>query len=123
MTEYIPYLGYELTGPREITDILETHGITATLFEDESVLRLFESRPEVLSADRDSLRIGCFSKEGVILFFAEFALRIHDDMISHISFLFDHHPVLEDLQGCADDMEGIVLTILKKMHDEKGGLA
>ena len=123
MADFVPYLGYELTGPKKITELLETHGISCTLFEDESVHRLFESHADVLRADRDSLRIGCFRKDEVILFFAEFALRIHDDMTSHISFLFDHHPVLEDLQGCADDMEGIVLTILKKMHDEKGGLA
>ena len=123
MADYIPYLGYELTGTRPVTELLEGHGIACTMFDDAVVDALFESRPGVLSRERDSVRIGRFAKGDRELFFAEIALQIHDGMVSHVSFLFDHRPVLEDLQGCADDMEEIVLKILKKLHDERGGLA
>jgi len=123
MSDQPPYLGYELTGPRTVRSLLEGRGVECVIFEDDAVGKLFESRAEVLSPERDSVVLGKLSGDGRELFFAEFALQIHDGMVSHLSFLFDHMPLLEDLQACADDMEGIVLKTLKKVHDEGGGLS
>lgn len=123
MADNIPYLGYELTGPRSVAEILEGSGITCVSRDAPAIEELFESRPGVLMPGRDAVRVGSFAKEGRELFFAEFALRIHDGLVSHVSFLFDYMPVLADLQVCADDMEAIVLRTLKKHQQEKGGTA
>ncbi len=123
MPDQSPYIGYELTGPRSVMLLLEGRGVECTVFEDGAVDKLFSTRAEVLSPERDSVVLGKFAREGKELFFAEFALQIHDGIMSHISFLFDHMPLIEDLQACTDDMEGIVLKTLKKVHDEGGGLS
>ncbi len=123
MADDTMYLGYELTGPRSIAEILGQSGISCVARDSAEIDALFDSRPSVLMPGRDSVTVGSFAKGGKELFYAEFGLQIHDGMVSHVSFLFDHEPVLEDLQSCADDMEGIVLAALKKHHDATGGLA
>lgn len=123
MDQSAPYLGYELTGPRPLGELLGKLGLQCVFFaSDELVRELFAKKSETLAPDRDSVRIGSFAKEGRTLFFAEFVIQIHDGLLSHISFLFDHMPLLSDLSICADNIESIALQALKSYQEKHGGI-
>ncbi len=123
MDQSAPYLGYELTGPRSLEELLGKLGLQCVFFvDDELVCELFAKKSELLSFDRDSVRIGSFTKEGRTLFFAEFIIEIHEGLLSHMSFLFDRMPLLSDLSICADNMESIALQTLKSYQEKHGGI-
>lgn len=123
MDQSPPYLGYELTGPRPLDELLGKLGLQCIHFTSEELVKeLFTLKAGTLAPDRDAVRIGSFAKEGRTLFFAEFIIEIHDGLLSHISFLFDHMPLLSDLSTCADNMESIALQALKSYQEKHGGI-
>lgn len=123
MDQSTSYLAYELTGPRPLEELMEELGVQCIFFTcDELVRQLFAQKPKTLDFDRDTVRLGSFTKEGRTLFFAEFIIEIHNGLLSHISFLFDHMPLLADLSACADDMESIALQTLKSYQEKHGGI-
>ncbi len=107
-----PYLEHRFLGVRPFTDYLSDAGVAYALFDDPAIESLFSAKSELLNRGRDSIVIGACTDEGLGVYFAQFGIRITESFLSHVVFVFDHHPRPDELATAADDMEGLILQQL-----------
>jgi hypothetical protein len=107
-----PYLEHRFLGVRPFTDYLSEAGVNYTIFDDPAIESLFSRKSELLNRERDSVVIGACTDDGLGVYFAQFGIRITERFLSHVVFVFNHHPRAEELAVAADDMEPLILQKL-----------
>jgi hypothetical protein len=112
MSSAKPYVDYRFLGVKSFTSALTEQGIAYTLFSDPSIDLLFESRPELLSRDEDSIEIGKCTSGDINVYFVHFGIKITPNFRSYIVFIFDHHPGVADMLSTADELEPLILKHL-----------
>ncbi|TFH41111.1 MAG: hypothetical protein E4G96_06180 [Chrysiogenales bacterium] len=108
MAEKKPYLHGKLIGVRPFTDLLDHAGVGYVLFDDGAASRLYEERPDHFHPGDDAIRVGKCVQDDAGVYFAEFGIRITPSFRSHIVFIFDHHPLADEILIAADDLDGLV---------------
>jgi hypothetical protein len=119
-----PYAYYKFIGVKSFTKLLDDSGVKYVLFDDESIPRLFMERPDHLKAGEDTIVVGKCVQDNMDVYFAEFGIKITPSYRSYIVFIYDHHPVADELLVTVDDMEplvnrsldGVNLEDLQKSH-------
>jgi len=118
MSDTKPYLAYEFTGLKPLTESLYKHGIEFEIIPDECGCKVFEIESEILNENDDVIRIGTCSRDGKVLFFAEFGLKITEHARSFITFIYDHHPTLDEIVESARDIEQLTINRLKVVQGD-----
>ncbi|HON78582.1 MAG TPA: hypothetical protein PK544_08845 [Spirochaetota bacterium] len=118
MSETKPYIGYEFTGISPLTESLYKFGIDFSIIQDPKVPGVFEAQPDILNEETDAIRVGQLSREGKVLYFAEFGLMLGEIARSYVTFIFDHHPSVEEMAAAAGDIEALTLERLKTVQGQ-----
>ncbi len=108
MQEKKPYAYYKFIGVRPFTKLLEESGVGYVVFEDSAVPRLYESRPDYFNPADDTITVGRCTQDGAEVYFAEFGIKITKSFRSHIIFIYDHHPTLDDMEVSAADIDPLI---------------
>jgi len=108
-----PYIEHRFLGVRPFTDYLTEAGVGFTLFEDPGAETVFAEKSELLHRDRDSIMIGACTGEGLGVYFAQFGIRITESFLSHVVFIFNHHPRPEELAVAVEDLEPLIMRQLE----------
>jgi len=113
-----PYIDFTFTGVTTFTEVMDRALVSYRIYNDENVEKLFSIEPPIFSRDDDTIQIGNCSRERKTLFYAEFGMIISENIRSYIVFMFDHHPDIDELIICANDIEPLTVDHLKKVHGE-----
>lgn len=118
MSETKPYIGYEFTGISPLTESLYKFSIEFIIIQDPKVPEVFIAQPEILNAETDAIRVGKLSRDGKVLYFTEFGLMLGEIARSYVTFIFDHHPTVEEMATAAGDIEALTLERLKAVQGQ-----
>lgn len=102
-----PYIDYKLIGVRTFTAALDESKIPYVLFEGDGDA-LFDLRAGLFDRETDTIRVGRCTGDGMEAYFAEFGIRITKSYRSHIVFIYDHHPSIDELADTADAIEPLI---------------
>ena len=114
MMESSLYIHYRFLGLRSFPEILDESGTPYHIFEDD-LTPLYAHRSTILKEEEDSVITGVIRKQGEEAFFGEFALKITPSFRTHIVFIFDHHPTLEDMNEIVDILPDLVSRELENV--------
>jgi hypothetical protein len=103
-----PYTLHKFIGVKPFAKLLDEAGVSHMIFDDEAVPRLFKERADYFNKEEDSITVGKCLQDGVDVYFAEFGIKITKSFLSHIVFIFDHHPTDEEMLATADDLEQLI---------------
>jgi len=120
MTEKKPYMNYKFSGPVPITSSFEQAGIEYHYIDDNDISKLFEKYPELFKEENDTIRKGKMSKDGEMMYFLEFCIKLHSNLNSHITFIYNNNPSINEMDLTALDIEPIILGHLEKMQQHQG---
>jgi len=113
------YLTYKFCGVRPFAFSLKQAGIEFEIFSDENANELRKLKPDLFTHEKDIINIGKCTKDDKILYFVEFGIMIDDTLRSFITFIYDHHPDLAEIEQAADDMEPLTIGSLNKVKEEQ----
>ncbi|MBN2159045.1 MAG: hypothetical protein JW807_06590 [Spirochaetes bacterium] len=111
-----PYSGYKFIGVRTFTALLEEAGVRFVLFDDSTAGAIFGKMSDYFNSADDSIITGKCTQEGIDMYFAEFGIKITPSFRSHVVFIYDHHPTLEDLLASAEDIDQLVQKHLDEIN-------
>ncbi|MBN1531721.1 MAG: hypothetical protein JXA20_03580 [Spirochaetes bacterium] len=114
-----PYIDYRFLGVHSFTDTLKEEGVEHRIFDDD-LSSLYEKNPEILRKDEDTVTSGIVIRDGGMLFFTQFGLKLTKSYWAHYVFIFNHHPAVEELAAVTAelpdlaerDLEGVDLSAL-----------
>ncbi len=104
------YADYKILGIHSFVDTLEKSGAEFSLFDED-----YSSDFTDIINSGDTITTGFLSKEGHTAYFAEFGIKITQSYNSYIVFIFDHHPVKDEIQGIVDELESIISANLDEV--------
>lgn len=103
------FIDYKFLGVKPFTKTLEENSIEYVLFEDDvPVKSVFDERSQILDKESDIIETGKCLNNNIEVYFAQFGIKITKSYRSYIVFIYDHHPVQEDLIFAADSLENII---------------
>lgn len=118
MNEDKPYITYKFTGMKSIQSVFTEGGISTRILQDASIKKIFENNTDLFNSAEDTIELGICSREGKDLYFIEFGISLDGIYKSFFTFMYDHHPNLEEMQKTADDIELVIHQNLLKIKEE-----
>lgn len=101
-----PYIYFKFLGINSFIKTLDDSNTEYTLFDDK-YNALYEKYESVLNKE-DTLRTGILSREGQHIFFTEVGIKITKSYSSYFIYIFDHHPVEDDIDFIINGLESVV---------------
>jgi len=105
-----PYMDFKFLGINSFLSILENSKNEYRIFEDD-YSSLYRDYKDLLNED-DTIISGILTQEGEHLFFTEIGLKITKSYMSYFVFIFDHHPVIDDIVFIFKELEDIINSSL-----------
>lgn len=105
-----PYMDFKFLGINSFFTILENSKNEYRVFEDD-YSSLYRDYKDLLNED-DTIISGILTQEGEHLFFTEIGLKITKSYMSYFVFIFDHHPVIDDIVFIFKELEDIINSSL-----------
>lgn len=105
-----PYMDFKFLGINSFLTILENSKNEYRVFEDD-YSSLYRDYKDLLNED-DTIISGILTQEGEHLFFTEIGLKITKSYMSYFVFIFDHHPVIDDIVFIFKELEDIINSSL-----------
>ncbi len=105
-----PYMDFKFLGINSFLTILENSKNEYRVFEDD-YSSLYRDYKDLLN-ENDTIISGILSQEGEHLFFTEIGLKITKSYMSYFVFIFDHHPVIDDIVFIFQELEDIINSSL-----------
>jgi len=105
-----PYMDFKFLGINSFLTILENSKNEYRVFEDD-YSSLYRDYKDLLNED-DTIISGILTQEGEHLFFTEIGLKITKSYMSYFVFIFDHHPVIDDIVSIFQELEDIINSSL-----------
>lgn len=105
-----PYMDFKFLGINSFLTILENSKNEYRVFEDD-YSSLYRDYKDLLNED-DTIISGILTQEGEHLFFTEIGLKITKSYMSYFVFIFDHHPVIDDIVFIFQELEDIINSSL-----------
>lgn len=101
-----PYIYFKFLGINSFIKTLDDSDTEYTLF-DEKYEDLFNKYAAILNKE-DSIRTGILSREGQHVFFTEVGIKITKSYSSYFIYIFDHHPVNDDVEFIINGLESLI---------------
>ncbi len=101
-----PYIYFKFLGINSFIKTLDDSNTEYTLFDD-TYEALYDKYAAVLNKE-DTLKTGILSREGQHIFFTEVGIRITKSYSSYFIYIFDHHPVEDDIEFIINSLESVV---------------
>lgn len=123
-----PYINFKFLGINSFFTILENSKNEYRVFEDD-YSSLYTDYKDLLN-EEDTIISGILIQEGEHLFFTEIGLKITKSYMSYFVFIFDHHPVIDDIIFIFQKLEDIInnsldgvdiSAIAESMENKKSG--
>lgn len=105
-----PYINFRFLGVNSFFAVLENSKNEYRVFEDD-YSSLYRDYSDLLN-EEDSIISGIITQEGGNIFFTELGLKITKSYMSYFVFIFDHHPVIEDMVFILQKLEDIINSSL-----------
>ncbi|HNX23247.1 MAG TPA: hypothetical protein PKG60_04325 [Spirochaetota bacterium] len=101
-----PYIYFKFLGINSFIKTLEDSDTEYTLY-DEQYECLFNKYNGILSKE-DTLKTGILSRDGQHVFFTEVGIKITKSYSSYFIYIFDHHPVEDDIDFIINGLESLI---------------
>jgi len=101
-----PYIYFKFLGINSFIKTLDDSNTEYTLY-DEKYEGLYNKYSAILSKE-DSVRTGILSREGQHVFFTEVGIKITKSYSSYFIYIFDHHPVENDIEFIINGLESLI---------------
>lgn len=108
-----PYIYFKFLGINSFIRTLDDSATEYTLFDD-SYEELFRKYDSILNKD-DTLKTGILSRDGQHIFFTEVGIKITKSYSSYFIYIFDHHPVQNDIEFIINGLETLVNENIDKI--------
>lgn len=108
-----PYIYFKFLGIHSFINTLVDSGTEHRIF-DETYADVFTRHEGILNPG-DTVKTGVLTKDGHSIFFTELGIKITKSYSSYFVFIFDHHPVISDLDIIVDDLEALVNANLESL--------
>lgn len=100
------FIDYKFLGVHSFVETLSSSGIDYRLFDDD-FSTLYEKHSGILNDD-DIIRTGLITRAEQGAFFIEFGIKLTKTYSSFIVFIFDHHPLLDEVEEVVLSLEKII---------------
>jgi len=101
-----PYIYFKFLGINSFLRTLDDSDTEYTIF-DEKYEDLFNKYSGILNKE-DTLKSGILSREGQHVFFTEVGIKITKSYSSYFIYIFDHHPVTDDIDFIINGLETLI---------------
>lgn len=101
-----PYIYFKFLGINSFIKTLDDSDTEYTLF-DEKYEDLFNKYAVILNKE-DTIRTGILSRDGQHVFFTEVGIKITKSYSSYFIYIFDHHPVNDDVEFIINGLESLI---------------
>lgn len=108
-----PYVYFKFLGINSFIKTLDASGTEYTLFDD-TYESLFDKYSVILNKE-DTLKTGILSREGQHIFFTEVGIKITKSYSSYFIYIFDHHPVEDDIEFLITGLETLINENIDKI--------
>jgi hypothetical protein len=108
------FIYYKFTGINSFLKTLEQSGTEYLLFDDNSEDMLKRERADIFTDKDDSIKTGLCKNGNEGVYFTEFAIQITKSYRSHIVFIFNHHPTVDELLEIAGQLDSLTESALEK---------
>lgn len=105
-----PYIDFRFIGVNSFFTVLDNSKNEYRVFEDD-YSSLFRDYSDLIN-EEDTITSGIITQGGEHLFFTEIGLKITKSYMSYFVFIFDHHPVLDDIAFILQRLEDIINSSL-----------
>ncbi|PKL35116.1 MAG: hypothetical protein CVV44_23120 [Spirochaetae bacterium HGW-Spirochaetae-1] len=116
MTAKKPYIDFTFTGVENFSGTLDKAMISYCIMSQSETEKLYSLEPGIFNKENDTITMGYCTKNDKTLFFLEFGMMIAPSICSHIVFIFDHKPAIDEMIIAARDLENLTVDNLKKKH-------
>ena len=106
MTTTTPYLYFKFLGIKSFIKTLEDSNTKYVLFDDKYDY-LFVKYAGILNSE-DTLKSGIITRNDQHIFFTEIGIKITKSYCSYFIYIFDHHPVMDDLEFVINSLEELI---------------
>ncbi len=100
------YIDYQFLGVHSFVESLKNAGVEHRIF-DEDYREVYEKLSGNVTRE-DSVTTGILIRDEQGVFFTEFGIKLTKSYSSYIVFIFNHHPVLDEILSIAGELETIV---------------
>jgi hypothetical protein len=101
-----PYIYFKFLGINSFIKTLNDSDTEYTLFDDKYD-ELFKKYSSILTKE-DTLKTGILSRDGQHVFFTEVGIKITKSYSSYFIYIFDHHPVSDDIEFIISGLETLI---------------
>lgn len=101
-----PYIYFKFLGISSFIKTLDDSNTEYTIFDDRYE-NLYHKYGAILSKE-DTLRTGILSRDGQHVFFTEVGIKITKSYSSYFIYIFDHHPVEDDIEYIVNGLETLI---------------
>jgi hypothetical protein len=105
-----PYIDFRFIGVNSFFTVLDNSKNEYRVFEDD-YSSLYRDYSDLLN-EEDSIVSGIITQGGEHVFFTEIGLKITKSYMSYFVFIFDHHPVIDDIAFILKRLEDIINSSL-----------
>jgi len=105
-----PYIDFRFLGVNSFFAVLENSKNEYRIFEDD-YSALYRDYSNLIN-EEDSIVSGILTQGGEHVFFTEIGLKITKSYMSYFVFIFDHHPVKDDIAFILQRLEDIINSSL-----------
>lgn len=100
-----PYIYFKFLGINSFIKTLDDSNTEYTIFDDKYE-NLYDKYSSIININ-DTLKTGILSRDGQHVFFTEVGIKITKSYSSYFIFIFDRHPVDDDIEFIINGLESL----------------
>ena len=119
MSEKKPYVDFMFLGINSFIDGLKKANTEFKIISDQNIEILIAENGSIFNKETDTIMVGFASRDGKAFYFIEFGIKLSQNVLSYIVFLFKDRPSFDDMKQASMDIEPLVneyLNGIKQQH-------
>lgn len=109
-----PYIYFKFLGINSFIKTLDDSDTEYTIFDDKYE-NIYDKYASILSKE-DTLKSGILSRDGQHVFFTEVGIKITKSYSSYFIYIFDRHPVDNDIDFIINGLESVINENIDKIN-------